>query len=150
MRPPIQFELIRTVETWSCPDDHRADQTRPRQHLRPRTDHKGLGEPALDPGPRGHLDLPGDNAISGIAAGADEVIARATLIAGYGLNFALEHVLVSRDNMALALHNTATWQDIVLDEYLSTVCTIDDGRIVAIETYLSDVDGMNAFFTDRP
>jgi ketosteroid isomerase-like protein len=26
------------------------------------------------------------------------------------------------------------------------VCTLRDGRIVAIETYLSDLDGMNAFF----
>jgi ketosteroid isomerase-like protein len=34
----------------------------------------------------------------------------------------------------------------VLDEHLATVCTLRDGRIVAIETYLSDLDGMNAFF----
>jgi ketosteroid isomerase-like protein len=95
--------------------------------------------------------LPGDNAISGTATGVDEVIARAELIAGYGLDFALEHVLVSRDNMALGLHNTARRGDLVLDEHLATVCTLRDGRIVAIETYLSDLDGMNAFFArDTP
>lgn len=65
---------------------------------------------------------PGDNAISGTAAGVDAVIARAELIAGYGLTFTLEHVLFSRDNMALALHNTATRGDVILDEYLATVC----------------------------
>ncbi|HEX4358631.1 MAG TPA: nuclear transport factor 2 family protein [Pseudonocardia sp.] len=93
--------------------------------------------------------LPGDNAISGTAEGIDAVIARAQLIAGYGLNFALEHVLVSRHNMALGLHNTARRGDLVLDEHLATVCFLRDGRIVEIETYLSDLPGMNAFFA-RP
>lgn len=90
--------------------------------------------------------LPGENAVSGPAVGIDAVIARAELIAGYGLTFTLEHVLLSRDNMALALHNTARRADVVLDEHLSTVCRLADGRIAAVETYLSDVDGMNAFF----
>lgn len=93
--------------------------------------------------------LPGDNAISGTADGVDAVIARAEQIAGYGLNFALEHVLVSRDNMALGLHNTARRGDLVLDEHLATVCFLRDGRIAEIETYLSDLPGMNAFFA-RP
>jgi ketosteroid isomerase-like protein len=94
--------------------------------------------------------LPGDNRISGTASGVDEVIARALLIASYGPSFELEHVLVSRDNMALAIHNQATRGDLVLDEHLATVCTITDGRISKIETYLSDLDGMNAFFADAP
>lgn len=71
--------------------------------------------------------LPGDNQISGTADGAQAVLDRAALIAGYGLNFALQHVLVSRDNMALSLHNTATRGDLVLD-----------------------VDGMKAFFAELP
>ncbi|KOG65838.1 ketosteroid isomerase-related protein [Streptomyces griseoflavus] len=91
-------------------------------------------------------ELPGDNAISGTAEGADAVVERARKIAGYGVNFTLLHILVSRRNMALSLHNTARRGDVVLDEHLSTVCTVRDGRIAAIETYLSDVDGMNAFF----
>ncbi len=90
--------------------------------------------------------LPGDNTISGTAAGADAVVARARQIASYGLRFELLHVLVSRENMALSLHNTARRPDAVLDEYLCTVCRLRDGRIAAIETYLSDVPGMNAFF----
>ncbi|WP_020498597.1 nuclear transport factor 2 family protein [Sciscionella marina] len=94
--------------------------------------------------------LPGDNRISGTAHGVDEVLARAELIASYGLNFALEHVLVSRDNMALALHNTARRGELVLDEHLATVCRIEDGVIASIETYLSDLDGMNAFFAEPP
>lgn len=98
--------------------------------------------------------LPGDNTISGTAIGADAVVDRARKIASYGLNFELLHVLVSRDNVALSLHNTAQQGERVLDEYLATVCRLKDGKIAAstypcargIETFLSDVDGMNAFF----
>jgi uncharacterized protein len=90
--------------------------------------------------------LPGDNTVSGIAVGGDAVVERARTIAGYGLHFELLHILVSRENVALSLHNTARRGDAVLDEYLSTVCRLHEGKIAAIETYLSDVPGMNAFF----
>jgi ketosteroid isomerase-like protein len=90
--------------------------------------------------------LPGDNTISGTAKGADAVVDRARKIASYGLNFELLHILVSRDNVALSLHNTAQQDERILDEHLATVCRLKDGKIAAIETFLSDVDGMNAFF----
>ncbi|HZZ46050.1 MAG TPA: hypothetical protein VFE65_04120 [Pseudonocardia sp.] len=45
--------------------------------------------------------------------------------------------------MASSLHNTARRADLVLDEHLATVRA---GRIVAIDAYLSDLDGINAFF----
>ncbi|MBF6334146.1 nuclear transport factor 2 family protein [Nocardia transvalensis] len=90
--------------------------------------------------------LPGDNAISGTAVGADAVVQRARTIAGYGLRFDLRHILTSRENVALALHNTARRADAVLDEHLATVCRLRDGKIAEIESFLSDVPGMNAFF----
>lgn len=90
--------------------------------------------------------LPGDNAISGIAVGGDAVVERAQLIASYGLSFKLENILLSRDNMALGLHNTAERDGVKLDEKLATVCRLRDGRIAEIETFLSDVPGMNRFF----
>lgn len=90
--------------------------------------------------------LPGDNVISGQASGVDAVIDRAKLIASYDLSFALEHILLSRDNMALGLHNTAERDGIRLDEHLATVCRLRDGRIAEVETFLSDVPGMNRFF----
>lgn len=93
--------------------------------------------------------LPGDNAISGTAVGADAVIARAQLIAGYGLSFELEHILLSRDNMALGLHNTAERDGVTLDEHLATVCRVREGRIAEVETFLSDVPGMDRFFARR-
>ncbi len=90
--------------------------------------------------------LPGDNAVSGTAVGADGVVERARAIAGYGLRFELLHILTSRDNVALSLHNTARRADAVLDEYVATVCRVRDGRIAEIESFLSDVPGMDAFF----
>ncbi|WP_436844968.1 hypothetical protein [Streptomyces roseoverticillatus] len=101
---------------------------------------------------RGYLGRAGRNGtdgsitISGTVVGADAVVERAQKIASYGLSFELLHVLVSRENVALSLHNTAQRPDAVLDEYLTTVCRLRDGRIAGIETYLSDVPGMNAFF----
>lgn len=83
--------------------------------------------------------------ISGTAVGGDAVVERARLIAGYGLTFELEQILLSRDNMALALHNTAERDGVRLDEHLATVCLLRDGRIAEIETYLSDVPGMTGF-----
>jgi ketosteroid isomerase-like protein len=90
--------------------------------------------------------LPGDNAISGRVEGGDAVAHHFRKIAGYGVNFALQHVLVSRDNVALSLRNTARRHGLVLDEYLATVCRLRGGKIYEIETYLNDVDGMDAFF----
>ncbi|MFD5825645.1 nuclear transport factor 2 family protein [Lentzea sp. NPDC060358] len=90
--------------------------------------------------------LPGDNRISGTVAGPDGVAERVELISSFGVHFALLHVLVSRDNVALNLHNTATRDDAVLDEHLATVFTLRDGKVARIETFLSDVDGMNRFF----
>ncbi|GAA2253540.1 hypothetical protein GCM10010145_21670 [Streptomyces ruber] len=90
--------------------------------------------------------LPGDNTVSGRAEGAGAVVERARRIAGYGVSFELLHVLVSAENVALSIHNTARRGDTVLDQHLATVCRLRNGKVESIETYLSDVDGMNAFF----
>jgi uncharacterized protein len=90
--------------------------------------------------------LPGDNLISGKVFGADDVVGRARKIAGFGLTFALERILVSRDNVTVCLHNTASREGRILDEHLATVCFLRGGKIAAIESYLSDIGGMNAFF----
>jgi uncharacterized protein len=66
--------------------------------------------------------------------------------ASYGLSFELLHILVSPTNVAVSLHNTARRDGAALDEYLATVCFVHNGKIANIETFLSDVHGMNAFF----
>ena len=90
--------------------------------------------------------VPGDNGISGEINGGDDITAGLRRIAGYGLDFGLEHVLLSRDNMCIALHNTAEHNGARLDEHLAVACEVRDGRIARMETYLSDVDGLDTFF----
>ncbi|MFJ3229523.1 nuclear transport factor 2 family protein [Streptomyces sp. NPDC086787] len=92
--------------------------------------------------------MPGTGTISGTADGADAAVERARHIAGQGLRTELLHVLVGARGAALSLRNTAAAPDgRELDEHLATVLTMRDGRITAIDSYLSDVDGMSAFFT---
>lgn len=90
--------------------------------------------------------LPGENTISGAAIGRDALVARAQSIVSYRISIELKYILFSRSNFALALHNTALRGDLVLDEQLATVCRVRNGKIWDIETYLSDVAGMNRFF----
>ena len=90
--------------------------------------------------------MPGSSLISGEAQGVEAVLARSRQIVGYGLDFALNHILTGQDHVALSLHNTGTRGNLRLDEYLVTVCFLRDGKICAIHTFLSDVAGMNAFF----
>jgi uncharacterized protein len=90
--------------------------------------------------------LPGTSLISGEASGVDAVIGRAQRIVSYGLTFELNHILIGQSGLALSLHNTARKGTQSLDEHLATVCTPRDGKICEINTYLSDVEMVNAFF----
>ena len=90
--------------------------------------------------------LPGTSLISGEAIGLDAVIGRAQRIVSYGLTFNLNHILIGQSGLALSLHNTAKKGTQSLDEHLATVCTLRDRKICEINTYLSDVDMVNAFF----
>jgi ketosteroid isomerase-like protein len=90
--------------------------------------------------------LPGTSLISGEARGVNAVVDRAKLIVSYGLTFTLKHILHGPDGLALSLYNTARRGDLILDEHLATVCLLRDGRIDAINTYLSDIEMVNAFF----
>lgn len=91
--------------------------------------------------------LPGASIISGEAIGIDAVIERAQLIVSFGVSLQLNHVLYGMFGFALSVHNQAIRGDIQLDEHLATVCVLRDGKIASINTYLSDVPGVNAFFT---
>ncbi|MGV9566003.1 nuclear transport factor 2 family protein [Streptomyces sp. NPDC003480] len=93
--------------------------------------------------------MPGTGTISGTIRGKDAVVGRARHIAGQGLHTELLHVLVGAHGAALSLRNTATAPDgRRLDEHLATVLTTQCGRITAIDSYLSDVEGMSAFFSE--
>jgi uncharacterized protein len=90
--------------------------------------------------------LPGSSLISGEAKGATAVIQRAKTIVAHGVNFELKHILIGRQGAALSLHNAAQRGAVRLDEHLATVMTMRDGKIAAIDIYLSDIEMLNAFF----
>ena len=90
--------------------------------------------------------LPGTSLISGEVNGVNAIITRAQQIVSYGASLELEYILYGQYNVALFVHNQASRGELILDEHLTTVCTICNGKISKIETYVSDVDGVNAFF----
>jgi ketosteroid isomerase-like protein len=90
--------------------------------------------------------LPGTSLISGEVNGANAIVTRAQQIVSYGVSLELKHILYGQYNVALSVHNQASRGKLILDEHLATVCTIHDRKISKIETYISDIDGLNAFF----
>lgn len=90
--------------------------------------------------------MPGDNAVSGPAQGGDAVVARAQLIAAYGMRFELLATLVSHANVALSQHNTADHAGRHFAQHVATVMTLRGDRIAQIETFVSDLDNFNRFF----
>jgi uncharacterized protein len=90
--------------------------------------------------------LPGTSLVSGIAKGVEGVLKRARTIVDYGANVEIQHVAVGYEGVALLLHNTGNRNGRILDEYLTTVCTLRNAKIVRLETYISDVAMVNAYF----
>ena len=90
--------------------------------------------------------LPGRAGISGKAVGVAAVADRADRIASYGVDFVLKHVLFGENGFTLSLNNRARRGEVVLDEHLATVCTVSNHKITRIDTYLHDVEMMEAFF----
>ena len=96
-------------------------------------------------------ELPGTAAISGRVQGVEAAIVRVQQIIAGGTNTELLNVLTGQSAVALSLHNTAEKDDgRVLDEYLTTLLRIRDGKIWAIETYVSDVPMVERFFGSAP
>jgi ketosteroid isomerase-like protein len=90
--------------------------------------------------------LPGTSLMSGEARGVEAVIKRAQMIAAYGLQVSVKHVLFGLDGVTLSLNNTAKRGELVFDEHLATVCSIREGKVWKIDTYLHDVEMLNTFF----
>lgn len=92
--------------------------------------------------------LPGNGAISGTAEGIDAVINRVKSIVDGKVCTQLHGILVGQFGLTLSLHNSAVSDDgCVLEEELATVLTIESELITKIDTYLSDVAGMEQYFS---
>jgi len=94
--------------------------------------------------------FPGNNLLSGIARGAEAVADKAALVVRYGTNIELTHMLYSIDGLGLSLHNQGKRDGLMLDEFLHSAISYKQGKIDAIDTYLSDIPGMDAFFPGAP
>jgi ketosteroid isomerase-like protein len=90
--------------------------------------------------------LPGSSLVSGVAHGVTGILLRAQAIVDRNVTLEIMHVVLGREGVALLLHNTGTWKGIVLDEYLTTVCTLRDGKIARLDTYISDIPMVDAYF----
>lgn len=90
--------------------------------------------------------LPGGSLMSGEARGLAAILKRAETLRKYGVNVAIEHVVFGLQDVALHLHNTGKRDGQILDEHLTTVCRLRNDKIYRLDTFLSDVPMLNAFF----
>jgi ketosteroid isomerase-like protein len=90
--------------------------------------------------------MPGDSLISGDARGIEAIHQRAMAIVGRGMQFELKHILIGRHGVAVYLHNTAQHDGKMFDMYLTTVMTIHERTITALDTYMADIAMLNSFF----
>ena len=90
--------------------------------------------------------LPGESLMSGEAHGVAAILKRAETLGGYGVKIEIEHVIYGYQDVALHLHNTGKRGELILDEYLTTVCRLRENMIYRLETFISDVPMLNAFF----
>jgi hypothetical protein len=90
--------------------------------------------------------LPGTSLVSGIAKGVEGIVKRARRIVESGANVEIQHVVLGYEGVALLLHNTGKRNGRILDEYLTTVCTLRNEKIARLDTYISDIEMVNAYF----
>lgn len=94
--------------------------------------------------------LPGSNVISGNARGSAAILRRSKLLADYGVNIAVEHIIYGLTGFGLLLHNTGNRLGRVLDEHLTTVFQPRGALIALLDTYISDVTMLDKYFADPP
>lgn len=84
--------------------------------------------------------------MSGEARGIDAILKRSEILESFGVEIEIEHVVYGFRGVALRLHNTGKRDGRILDEHLTTVCHLDGDKIRRLDTFISDVEMLNAFF----
>jgi hypothetical protein len=84
--------------------------------------------------------------MTGEALGVDAIPRRADILHEYKENVAVQHVVFGFRDLALLLRNTGHRGANVLDEHLTTVCLLRGDNIYRLDTYISNVEVLNAFF----
>jgi ketosteroid isomerase-like protein len=90
--------------------------------------------------------LSGSSLVSGLANGIDGILKRARTLIKYGVSIEIQHVVVGYEGVVLLLHNTGSQNGRILDEYLTTVCSLRDGKISRLDTHISDIPMIDAYF----
>ena len=94
--------------------------------------------------------LPGASLMSGEAHGVDAILKRAATLAGFSVKIELQYVIFGLHDVAVQLHNTGRSDGKVLDEHLTTVIHLDGRKIQRLDTFISDVAMLNAYFVQEP
>ncbi|WP_158912789.1 nuclear transport factor 2 family protein [Caulobacter sp. S45] len=92
--------------------------------------------------------LPGNASISGVAAGVDGILKRAQMLSDHQVNIKVLHVVYGLFGFGLLLHNTGRKGERVLDEHLTTIMQMEGDRIDRLDTYISDVAMLEAYFAE--
>lgn len=90
--------------------------------------------------------FPGSSIISGEAHGVGGVMKRAKTIASYGVHVEVGRPVYGHSGVAVFLHNTGSKNGHVLDEHLAAVFSFRGDKIERLDTFLSDVPMVKAFF----
>jgi ketosteroid isomerase-like protein len=90
--------------------------------------------------------FPGSSVISGESHGVAGVMARAKVIAAHKVHVEIGRAVYGYNGVAIFLHNTSSENGRVLDEHLAAVFTFRGDKIERLDTYLSDVPMVEAFF----
>jgi hypothetical protein len=90
--------------------------------------------------------FPGSSIISGEARGVSGVMKRAKTIASYGVHVEFGRPVYGHSGVAVFLHNTGSKDGRVLDEHLAAVFSFRGDKIERLDTFLSDVPMVKAFF----
>jgi ketosteroid isomerase-like protein len=90
--------------------------------------------------------FPGTSRISGEARGPSGVMARAKIIAAHGVQVEIIRPVYGYSGVAVMLHNTGAKDGRVLDEHLAAVFGFRGDKIERLDTFLSDVPMVQAFF----
>jgi uncharacterized protein len=90
--------------------------------------------------------FPGASQISGEVHGVDAIMERAETIASYEVKVEVVRTVYGLNGVSVILHNTGAKDGKELDEHLVAVFAFRGDKIERLDTHLSDVPMVKAFF----
>ena len=84
--------------------------------------------------------------MSGEAHCVEAILKRAEIMHSHGVRVEIEHVVYGFKDVGQHLHSTGKHGDRSLDEHVTNVYPLRGNKICRIDTFISDVDILNAFF----